>query len=255
MNKLAGLMILVLPLVASPGCKVSTESRTLLGSDPGKVKAEETVHEKFVDLPWTVADARAMHAPPGTKVTVERVTQEETAGQNANCGRAGLVCAAILLLPLPEAVNQIVVIESPDRVIQAVYTEGGDLERARVTAGREIQEVEVRSSVRLNRKLLVEIGRRTIAANGTEGELRETPILGQAPHLSELYRAALLEDQATVPKKDQILPQTPEYVAKNTCRDMRRVLGSDHGPLCRDFLQDPGLSDEAKAGIRTCLEE
>ena len=256
MNRLLGLTVLVLSLVVF-GCKVdgSTTTTTLLGTDPGKVWARETVREQPVDLPWTVDDARAMHAPPGTTATVETVTQADTTSGNANCGRAGLICAVFLLMPLKNAINQVAVIEAPDRVIQAVYTEGGDLQRARVTVGREIQEVEVRSSVRLNRKMIVEIGRRTVAADGSEGELRRTSILGQVPNLRDLYRAALAEDQATVPDLDRILPRTVSGVVRTTCHDMRRVLGPDHKPLCREFLQDPGLSDEAKAGINAYLAE
>lgn len=254
MSKCVCLAILVMSLVVSYGCeKVSVETQTLWGPDPGKVRARKTVLEKFVDVPWTTADARAMHAPPGTTATVETVTHK-TAGGNANCGRAGLICAAILLLPVRDLINQVAVIKTPDRFIQATYTEAGDLTRARVTVGREIQEIEVRYSVRLNRRMIVEDGRRTVAADGSESETRWTSILKQAPHLRDLYRAAFAEDQATVPDNDRFLPVNARNVARTTCGDMSRMLGSDHEQLGLEFLKDPGLSDEVKAGIRDCLE-
>lgn len=250
--------VLSLSLAAAPGCKKGATQKgvTLFGPEESStVCSRETIVERVVDVPWTADEARARHAPPKTTATVETFTTEEDPSTGGDhCAGAGIICAAALVLPFGgPTIHQIAVIQEPDRQIQAVYTEGGALENARVTVGQVVRIVESRSSNRLNRRFILETGRHTLGADGKEGELIRTSRLEQVPHLRDIYLAALEEDQRTDPEEGGLLQKTVASQVEFTCADMNRVLGSDKTILGREYLESPRLNDEVKGYLRENL--
>jgi hypothetical protein len=251
-------VMLLLAVAAAPGCKKGkTRTVTILGSAPTGVAPGKTILVRTVEIPATAEEARKLHAPPRTTVKLETVTPKEraTSTRCAGGGAGALICTALQILPLRPLVQQIAVIESPGRLIQAAYTEDGMLlETARITVGDEIQLVEGLASTRLNRRFIVETGRRPAKSKETESEPRPTSILKQVPELRALYLAAFEEDQRTPPNSGGALRKTVTSAVRFTCTDLSRVLGAaDRVVLGRELLENPKLTSEVKGLIRSEL--
>lgn len=178
--------------------------------------------ESVLAVPSTVAEARALHAPPAVTVRVERVTR--TSG--GTCGGSP-VC--LILLPIlvweaafPPQVDVIDIAESSGATVHGEWETDGDLlwaERREAGVARAARLLDLPE---LGRRLVIEGARAPVNADGTAGEFTATTVQSQLDLLAA-YRAALegrrgrhgeLLTEALGALGIEVLPLLPEWLPR-----------------------------------------
>jgi hypothetical protein len=149
--------------------------------------------ESYVEVPVTLEEAKALHAPPEVVVSVTR--QKATPG-GAPCHSP--VCIIILPFVLyeaffPEEWDQVTVTKAGKRTLTGRYSTGGDLIEASLLeegVERSIAPIPLRE---LGKNVIVEVARTPIdAEGGPAGEPVRSKLLPQVD-LTAMYRSRLGE--------------------------------------------------------------
>jgi hypothetical protein len=149
--------------------------------------------ESYVEVPVTLEEAKALHAPPEVVVSVAR--QKATPG-GAPCHSP--VCIIILPFVLyeaffPEEWDQVTVTKAGKRTLTGRYSTGGDLIEASLLEDgveRSIAPIPLRE---LGKNVIVEVARTPIDAEGSPtGEPVRSKLLPQVD-LTAMYRSRLGE--------------------------------------------------------------
>ncbi len=210
--------------------RVAVLAGAVLAAGCGKPKLESKV-----DVPTTLAAVRALADPPRVTVSVERVKRFQ--------GQGGFRCAhpvCLVVVPLalwelafPAMVDVANVSEGGAVTYSGMFQPDGELLQARVQRGKLVRDLRVLALRSLRKRLVVEVARAELGADGKPGPFKPTPLAGQVDLLGD-YRAALarpgvLSSSATV------------------LREAIDWLGEDARPLREERLKDPRERDETRA--------
>lgn len=260
--RLPGLALTAVAALATSlgGCTIKTRS-----DDSGQKttslrwggSAAPSPIERYVDVPTELEALRKLADSPGTRVVVEPVTvRYDSSGKVANCGHAGLACALILLLPEgkgEEKFQRAHVEVDGQRTWEGTFSSEGEFRAARVVQGTQVRYLQLIAAGHIGRRLVVEVARATLGADGTEGERAPVSILAQVD-LSGAWTPQLLKDQEHGEHKPGGLGAklaARETKARFTLAEIKRVLGVvEARKVAEGLLEDARLTDSLKAAIR-----
>ena len=155
----------------------------------------EPAAESHVDVPTTVAQLRKLHKPPDVVVKVTRTTQRLHTGA---CGSP--VC--VVLIPFlikdalfPKKFDNVVVKRGGKETYRGEFHTDGELIQASVRQGDKLRVVRALYLKKLDRKVVVEVSRATVDANGKVAKQQPVSIQSQVD-LLKAYRDKIAKKKA-----------------------------------------------------------
>jgi len=189
--------------------------------------------ESYVDDPTTLDAVRALHDPPDVVVEVKQGPKESFG--NATCGHSP-ICIIVLPaviedLAFPLHYQNATVKKHGKPSYEAVFRDNGEFFRASARDATIVREIQFLALARLDRNVVVEVGRAPLDAHGKPGKFQKTSVQGQVDLLTPYTK--LLSDLAAPDRAMTLL-------------ELTRVLGDDAFPLLQARLGDPKEPDAVK---------
>lgn len=231
MGRLALWALLVLAVASCRGC------------DPPQQSA--------VDVPTTLASAKAMSAPPAVVVTVERKKREVSAG--GGCGHSPLcvlLLPVLLLAPLfPDKWDEVRIVREGSPYYEGRFTTEGRFLDAVVRQDGVARSIGVLMLDKLGRHVVVEIARAPLGSSGEPGEYVRSPILPQVD-LTKEYAAKLATLRAP-DDRSALLLEYAHWLAAESNAWLASIAPDEHADSAGALLADLCPADAPdKAG--TC---
>ena len=195
-----------------------------------------------VYVPIRLEEVKKLHAPPAVTVTVERKKDTPTAA----CGHTAL-CAIVLAAIVwqrvfPEKWDEATVLENGRLVYLGRFDTSGALIEAEVRRDGQARMIGVVPLEKLGQRLVVEVARAPLRADGAPGDFTPTP-LGPQIDLPAAYRNKVAGESRPAARADLLVELGGSLPAEDAL------------PLLLDVL--PQESDEAAARVveKLCEDE